>query len=83
MSDTLTDLTLGLLRERERMLEMEFAEARIEADKLVAVADARLSEVRDLIERLSTRKRRTKKDAAATATAGLSSPPADPEGQLV
>ena len=52
-----TDPMLEMLRERERLLEQEYIQSKADAEKLVAIVDARLSEVRELIER-ATQKRR-------------------------
>ena len=41
-----------MLQERERVLVREYEQARVDAAKLVAVADARLTEIRELIERI-------------------------------
>lgn len=45
---------LDMLRDRERVLEREFKTTRATCDKLLAAADARLTEVRELIERAET-----------------------------
>lgn len=62
-----SDPVMEMLRSRERTLERELIESRIEAQKIVAVADARLSEVRDMIDRVEERRERPVRIAGAAA----------------
>ena len=67
MNDKSDETLLDVLREREKILEREYIEANADADRMVAVANARLTEVRELIEKLTTKRRgRPPKEAQAT-----------------
>lgn len=71
MTDT-PDTMLDMLRDQERVAEIEYHQAKAEADRLIAVADARLTMVRELIEKLTRKPRgRPRKDASFTTAAGI------------
>lgn len=57
MNETTNDTLLDMLRQREKQYEREYVDTLAKTDTMIAVANARLTEVRELIEKLTTKRR--------------------------